>query len=97
MPAFALRDPADIRVAVLGAGRMGLVHLRNLAGIPNVRVVVVADPDPAAAERGRDAARASRASTDPLAAIQEPDVDAVVIVTPTTTHATLIEAALRAG
>ncbi len=97
MPAFALRDPADIRVAVLGAGRMGLVHARNLAGNPNVNIVVVADPDRAAAERGRDLARAQRASTDPLAAIHEPDVDAVVIVTPTTTHAALIEAALRAG
>ncbi len=60
-------------------------------------MIVVADPDAAAAERGRDLARATRASTDPMEAIHDPDVDAVVIVTPTTTHATLIEAALRAG
>ncbi len=97
MGSFSLKDPNNIGVAVLGAGRMGLVHVRNLGAIPNANVVVVADPDAGAAERGRTLARARRASTDPMEAIHDPDVDAVVIVTPTTTHAALIEAALRAG
>ena len=92
-----LRDPDHIRVAVLGAGRMGEVHLRNVAAIPFVDVVVVADPSPDAAAKGRAIARADRTSADPLEAINDPDVDAVVIVTPTSTHATLIEAGLRAG
>ncbi|MGH2408101.1 MAG: Gfo/Idh/MocA family oxidoreductase [Candidatus Limnocylindrales bacterium] len=94
---FAVRDPSHIGVAVLGAGRMGLNHIRTLAGIPNVHVVVVADPDPAAAERGRAVARAARVAAVPEAAIADPDVEAVVIVTPTSTHAGLIEAAARAG
>jgi predicted dehydrogenase len=97
MSGFTLRDPDSIGVAVLGAGRMGRVHVRNLVAIANANVVVVADPDAEAAARGRDLARAKRASTDPMAAVHDPDVDAVVIVTPTTTHAALIEAALRAG
>jgi myo-inositol 2-dehydrogenase/D-chiro-inositol 1-dehydrogenase len=97
MGSFTLRDPNDIGVAVLGAGRMGQTHIANLASIPNARVVVVADPVEAAATAGRDLARAARASVDPLAAIHDPDVDAVVIVTPTSTHAALIEAAIRAG
>jgi myo-inositol 2-dehydrogenase/D-chiro-inositol 1-dehydrogenase len=97
MGSFSLKDPGNIGVAVLGAGRMGRVHVRNLGAIPNANVVVVADPDAGAAERGRDLARARRASTDPMEALHDPDVDAVVIVTPTTTHAELIEAALRAG
>ena len=62
---FAPRDPAAIGVAVLGAGRMGLTHLRNLAAIPNARVVVVADPIAEAAATGRDLARADRASDGP--------------------------------
>ena len=94
---FVPRDPNEIGVAVLGAGRMGRVHLGNIAAIPNARVVVVADPDPAAAEAGRLLARAGRSSTDPASAIGGADVEAVVIVTPTSTHATLIEAALQAG
>jgi myo-inositol 2-dehydrogenase / D-chiro-inositol 1-dehydrogenase len=86
-----------IGVAVLGAGRMGLTHIGTLAGIRSVRVVVVADPDGAAAERGRAIARAERSTTDALAAIGDPAVEAVVIVTPTSTHATYIEAAVTAG
>ena len=97
MSSFSLKDPNNIGVAVLGAGRMGRVHVRNLGAIPNANVIVVADPDAEAAERGRELARARRSSADPMEALHDPDVDAVVIVTSTTTHASLIEAALRAG
>jgi myo-inositol 2-dehydrogenase/D-chiro-inositol 1-dehydrogenase len=90
-------DPNGIGVAVLGAGRMGQTHLANLAAIPNARVVVVADPDEALATRGCILAQARRASTDPIEAIHDPAVEAVVIVTPTNTHAALIEEALLAG
>jgi myo-inositol 2-dehydrogenase/D-chiro-inositol 1-dehydrogenase len=87
----------QIGAAVLGAGRMGQTHLRTLAGIPSVRVVVVADPDPASAEQGRAVVQAERAIADPLEAIRDPSVEAVVIVSPTSTHARLIEAAVTAG
>ena len=97
MSGFALKDPGSIGVAVLGAGRMAQTHMRTLAGIGNVRVVVVADPVAAAAERGREIAHAGRASLDPAEAIHDPEVEVVVIVTPTSTHAELIEEALRAG
>ena len=86
-----------IGVAVLGAGRMGQTHIRNLAGIADATVVAVADPVAEAAEAGRALARAERAFTDPHEAIAAPGVDAVVIVTPTSTHAELIEAAVGAG
>jgi myo-inositol 2-dehydrogenase / D-chiro-inositol 1-dehydrogenase len=88
-------DP--IGVAVLGAGRMGRTHIRNLAGMTDTKVVAVADPVAAAAEAGRSLARAELSFSDPLAAIGAAGVDAVVIVTPTSTHAQLIEAALEAG
>ncbi len=97
MGSFSLRDRNDIGVAVLGAGRMGQTHVRNMVTIPNAHVVVVADPNEEAARQGRDLARARRASADPVEAIHDPNVDAVVIVTPTSTHAALIEEALRAG
>jgi myo-inositol 2-dehydrogenase/D-chiro-inositol 1-dehydrogenase len=88
---------SDIRVAFIGVGRMGTTHLCNLGGIPGVRVAVVADPSIEAAERGKALSHAVRATTDIEAALTTPDVDAVVIVTPTSTHARLIEVAARAG
>jgi len=91
------KDPKNIGVAVLGAGRMGQTHIKNIASLPNTNIVVVADPVAASAEAGRELAGAKRASTDPMAAIHDADVEAVVIVTPTNTHAAMIEAALRAG
>ena len=76
---------------------MGETHLRNLAGLSGVRVVAVADPNGEAAERGKVLASAEIALTDIEKAIDHPGVDAVVIVTPTETHARLIEIAVEAG
>ena len=50
MSTFTVNDPTSIGVAFLGVGRMGLTHIQTLGGIRNVRVLVVADQDPAAAE-----------------------------------------------
>jgi myo-inositol 2-dehydrogenase / D-chiro-inositol 1-dehydrogenase len=86
-----------IGVAFLGVGRMGETHLRNLVGLSGVRVVVVADPNRDAAERGKGISSAEVALTDIEKAITHPGVDAVVIVTPTETHARLIELAVNAG
>jgi myo-inositol 2-dehydrogenase/D-chiro-inositol 1-dehydrogenase len=76
---------------------MGETHLRNLSGLPRVKVVVVADPRREAAERGKALSGAEEAMTDIEKAIAHPSVDAVVIVTPTDTHARLLELAARAG
>ena len=90
-------QPNDsIGVAFLGAGRMGQTHLRNLSGLPDVKVVVVADPKLAAAEEAQALCGAEHALADPEQAIHYPGVDAVVIVTPTDTHAGLIELAANA-
>ena len=86
-----------INVAFIGAGRMGLTHIKNLAGISSVRVVAVADLNLAAAENAKTLARAEFATTDFEVVMNRADVDAVVIVTPTDTHASLIQMAARAG
>ena len=86
-----------IGVAFLGLGRMGETHLRNLTAINGVKVVVVADPARERAERGRTMTGAELALTDPEKAIDHPSVDVVIIVTPTNTHARLIELAANAG
>jgi myo-inositol 2-dehydrogenase / D-chiro-inositol 1-dehydrogenase len=81
-------------VALLGAGRLGAAHARTLASLPEVHLAVVADPAPAARELGRR--YGARAVADPLEAIADREVEAVVIVTPTGMHAGQIEAAAQA-
>lgn len=86
-----------LNVALLGAGRMGQVHAELLASIPEVAVVAVADPVRENAERGAFLARATRVYLDPAEALEDPEVEAVVIVTPTPSHAPLIREAARRG
>jgi myo-inositol 2-dehydrogenase/D-chiro-inositol 1-dehydrogenase len=92
-----MKTSSTIGVAFLGVGRMGETHLRNLGGLSDVQVIVVADPNLQAAEYGKRLSGAEIATTDIEQAISHPSVDAVVIVTPTDTHARLIELAVRAG
>ena len=85
-----------IRVAMLGAGRMGKIHGANAAANPRATLVVVADPVAAAAD-GLAAALGCEASTDPEATIARLDIDAVIIGTPSDTHARLLLLAARSG
>ncbi|MEY4529287.1 MAG: hypothetical protein RLZZ156_8 [Deinococcota bacterium] len=84
-------------VALLGCGRMGIEHARTLIGISNAKVVAVADPFEASRAAAKALTRAEYDFANPEDAIHAPGVDAVLIVTPTPTHATLIETAARAG
>jgi myo-inositol 2-dehydrogenase / D-chiro-inositol 1-dehydrogenase len=84
-------------VALLGCGRMGLEHAKTLLGISNARVVAVADPFLEARERAKDLTGAPLEFHNPEDAIHAEGVDAVLIVTPTPSHAPLIESAAKAG
>ena len=84
-----------IRIAVLGAGRIGRIHGRNAAAHPGARLVAVADPHTPSAAALADATGAQVAGLDEI--VERSDVDAILICTPTTTHADLIERGARAG
>ena len=84
-----------VRFAVLGAGRIGQVHARAIAGVPGAGLVAVADPVTEAAQAVADRHGCAIRTIDDIAAAA--DVDAVVICTPTDTHADLIERFARAG
>jgi myo-inositol 2-dehydrogenase/D-chiro-inositol 1-dehydrogenase len=84
-----------VGIGIVGAGKMGRVHARSLAGLPDARLVAVADPAPgAAAELAGGGARAYR---DPAELLADPAVDAVVIATPAARHADLVVATAAAG
>lgn len=84
-----------VRFAVLGAGRIGQVHARAVASVPGAVLVAVADPVDEAARKVSDAYGCDIRTIDAIEASD--DVDAVIICTPTDTHADLIERFARAG
>ncbi|TPQ37286.1 inositol 2-dehydrogenase [Bradyrhizobium guangdongense] len=84
-----------VRFGLLGAGRIGKVHAKAIGSNRGASLVAVADAAPAAA---RDLATAYEADVRTIDAIeQSTDIDAVVICTPTDTHADLIERFARRG
>ena len=80
-------------VGVLGLGRIGATHAKNIASIRGVDLVVY-EPDPVALERTVEATGA-RSLPDRDALLGE--ADAVVIATPTANHADDLVAAAAAG
>ena len=87
---------ATVGMAVLGCGRIGRLHARNLARHARVRLATVFDvsaeaAQQTAAELGVRGARTVEEVWD------DRNVRAVVIATPTDTHVPLIVAAVKAG
>ena len=90
--------PSALRVGLLGCGRLGSeVMLPLLCARTDVQVTVLADPDETA--RARAAARrpTARAAADWRAALERPDLDAVVVTLPTALHAEVALAAIARG
>ena len=84
-----------IRIGCLGAGRIGKIHGGNAAKHAKAQLVAVSDPFAASAEALAAETGASVRSAEAI--IGADDIDAILICTPTTTHADFIEAAAKAG
>jgi myo-inositol 2-dehydrogenase/D-chiro-inositol 1-dehydrogenase len=84
-----------VRFAVLGAGRIGQVHAKAVATVPGAELVAVADAVQAAADSLHDSYGCEVRTIEHIEASD--DVDAVIICTPTDTHADLIERFCRVG
>jgi len=83
---------ATLNIAVIGAGRIGQIHARNVAAHPAVRLAGIADPDRTAA------GRLAQATASTVIALDDAfRADAVLICSPTSTHADYIERAAAAG
>ncbi len=84
-----------IGIGILGCGRIGLVHGRSVAASFRGNLIAVADALPEAAQKLADELGCAVRSNDEI--IADPTVDAIIICTPTETHAELIEKAAAAG
>lgn len=83
---------AMLTIAVVGAGRIGQIHARNVAAHPALRLAGIADPDREAAER------LAQATASTVIALDDAfRADALLVCSPTTTHADYIERAAAEG
>jgi scyllo-inositol 2-dehydrogenase (NAD+) len=88
----------SIRIAVLGLGRLGYWHAENLAQkIKGAELVAVADPMPGRAEEVARKIGVLKWTENPDEIIEDPNIDAIVIVTPTSTHYEMIRKAASTG
>ncbi|MHC5011681.1 MAG: Gfo/Idh/MocA family protein [Planctomycetota bacterium] len=84
-------------MAVAGAGAWGTNHIRTLVSMRGVRLAWIIDPDPERRDAARRLAPDARTTADPAEAFADDRLDAVVIASPSPTHAPLARAALAAS
>ncbi|MFN4128431.1 MAG: Gfo/Idh/MocA family oxidoreductase, partial [Paracoccaceae bacterium] len=84
-----------LKVALLGAGRIGQVHARSMTATKASRLVAVADMNAQAAKALAARVGAEARSVEDILA--DPTIDAVLIATSTDTHSDLIIRATAAG
>ena len=83
-----------ITVGVLGAGRIGRLHTENLFRLKGVRVKAIADPY---ADFSTWPPKDVATGPDPELVLGDAEIEAVLICSPTPTHAPFTEAAATAG
>lgn len=85
-----------LRVGIIGLGRIGKIHGKNLMQLEDAEVVMASDPDEKARAFGQALGIPQVvASFDPIFA--EPTIQAVIICSPTDTHFECIVKAAAAG
>jgi myo-inositol 2-dehydrogenase/D-chiro-inositol 1-dehydrogenase len=86
----------DVRIGLIGAGRIGSSHARVVAErVPGASLAMVADPRPSAARALAD--RFGAEAVDDPATLLAADLDAVLIAASSQAHSDLIVAAAEAG
>jgi len=87
-----------LKVGVIGSGRIGKVHIENISvRISSAEVVAVADPFIDDARKFAEQFGISQVSADYKEVLTNPEVEAVLICSPTDTHSQYIIEAAEAG
>ena len=87
-----------LNVCVIGCGRAGMIHARSYAGrVIGARLAALCDPVAEAREAAGAELGVSRLYANWQDVMADPDIDAVVVVTPTRFHHDVVLAAAAAG
>ncbi|MCW1305926.1 MAG: inositol 2-dehydrogenase [Candidatus Parvarchaeota archaeon] len=82
---------SKVRVGIIGAGRIGKIHTENLLSrIQEAEIISIADVDLNKTKEWANNVGINKIFSDPKDVIHDPDIDAVVICSPTNTHSDLI-------
>lgn len=92
-----MRMSARIRAGVIGFGYWGPNLVRNIHGLQSASVEAVADGDSVKRDKVLRQYPGTRVMEDGLTLIADPEIDAVCIATPASSHYLLAKAALEAG
>jgi predicted dehydrogenase len=85
-----------IKLAVIGCGAWGPNHIRNFNSLQGCQVVGIADLDEARLKQMASANPGLKTETDYRRFLDNPEVNAVVVATPTSTHYQIVREALQA-
>jgi predicted dehydrogenase len=91
------KDPSVLNVGVIGYGYWGPNVVRNFYNNPNATVVSVCDLSVKSLQRVQRLYPSMETTTDPADILNNPEVDAVAIVTPISQHFPLAKRALENG
>merc|ERR1719424_486633 len=90
-------EAKTVKVGVVGMGRIGLVHLEAITKAPGVVPIIVSNPTVSKAEAAAEQYNIPKFSNDAMDVINDPDVDAVWICSPSQYHADQIKACAAAN
>ena len=87
-----------LKIGLVGAGRIGNVHAQSVTyHIPEAEIVMVTDVYEPAARKLAEKFCIPACSTNYIDIVNNPEIDAVLVCSPTTTHAEIAIAAMKAG
>lgn len=87
----------EVRCCLIGAGRAGMIHARNLNGrVRNGSLIAVCDPSQESLNQAQEELQVKYTYTDYRDALANPEIDAIILVSPTRFHREIAVAAAKA-
>ena len=87
-----------LKIGIIGIGRLGYEHACNIANrVPGSELVAISDKNIARAKEVAEELGVSAVYENPADLCNDPNVEAVAIVTNTNSHVDMIELAMNAG
>ncbi len=86
-----------VRIGLIGCGRAGMIHARSYNGnVRDAELIAICDPSEESLSRAQAELAVPYAYTDYNEALKNPEIDAVIVVTPTQFHHDIVIAAAKA-